>query len=1125
MEFRILGSLEAYCDGEPVDLGRRKQRALLALLLLDADRVLSASALMDLLWEGHPPDEAPRALRVQVSRLRKALGASQSSDAGDGPEIVTEGPGYRLRLGRCRLESVDFAAMVKEGRDALAAGRSTEAIETLQSGLRLWRGHALAEFAFAAAHPKVARLEELRMVAVEGVLDARMALGNHAELLGELDDLVAEHPLRESLWAKRMVALYRSGRQAEALRAYQDLRRILRDEAGIDPSPELQRLEAAILQQQTALEGEGAPTRAPAAGVTPTTTTTTTTAGGPGNLPVPLTSFVGRTAEREELLERLSTTRLLTLTGVGGCGKTRLALDAAGALDPPPPDGAWLVGLSPVGDPGRVVAAVASVFGAREEPGTSLLDTLIATLVPRRTVVVLDNCEHVLTACGELVFALLRRCEGLQIIATSREPLGVPGEACWPVPPLSLPQPTASFADVEKSEAVQLFLERAALAQVRFTLTPDNAAPVASVCRALDGLPLAIELAATRLSVLSVEQIRDHLHDRFRLLTSGSPTLPARQRTLLAALEWSHDLLSPAEKALLRRLAVFAGGCGLDAVVEVCSGGDVQGDEIVELLAGLVSKSLVVADTLGAQARYRLLETVRHFARERLIEAGEHSDARSRHTRWAIRLAEEAEPELTGPSQRAWLARLATEEDNLRSALEWSLAEGQTTSTLRLAASLTLHWRIHGSFSEGLRWLEEALAVGVDQDPLLRARATWGAGFLALMLDDENRAVPYLRESLALFEAQGHTSGRARALLLLGNCVLFGDTAQALTLLGQSAQLARDAGDHWCSCHALALIGLGQLRRGDTARARVPLEEAVSIGRAHGDPQGLRAALTVSGQLALETGDFLAAESALMEALVLARELSESYAIGAALYALGEVARGLGDHERAHEFLVESLDLARRFGAPSDVASRLCALGDLALQEDDHRRAFSIFAEAAALNTDAGRVVSAPLLGLGRVAALRGDKPGARGLLEDALTVAQASKDWRSTAEVLFVLGDFSLEAADDVGSAGFHREALNIRARLGDVAGVVDSLEAVGVVEARAGRFESTARLFAAAEALRAARGLARPPALRARFEAESATALTAMGPSVYRAAWDEGASMSPEQAVDLALGVPPQR
>src|SRR6266702_2374210 len=669
MEIRLLGPLEVHSRGRPVEVAGRRLRLLLAVLALRPGQVVAAERLIDLLWEeASPPADPANALQALVSRLRRALEAASS-----GERLASRPSGYLLAVEPDQVDALRFERLRRDGHEALAAGRHVQAAATLREALELWRGQALAEFAtepFAAAN--ATRLEELRLGALEDRIEAELALGEHARLVGELEALAAEHPLRERLHALLMRALYATGRQADALAAYQRVRRGLAERAGLDPGVELRRVEEAILAQDPSLSA--APVAAEPAAPEPTPAAR----WGRGNLRGPLTSFVGREEELARILELLGRHRLVTLTGPGGVGKTRFAAEAARHLggqadgDGDAPDAVWLVELAGLAD-GRLVAlAVLGTLGLAERPrldadgphlalgAADAADRLVAALERHRTLLVVDNCEHLAEQVAALTERLLAVCPGVRVLATSREPLRVPGEVRWPVPAL----------------------------------------PV--------------------------------------------------QQTLRAVVDWSWELLDRSERAGLRRLSVFVGGCTLDAAETVCAGPDLPAAAVPEAIARLVDKSLVTVgptqappapwwpgiealglpaplepEPAGGTVRYGLLETVRAYATERLAEAGEADRVARAHAEWFVGLAETAEPRLNGSEQLAWFARLSAELDNLRAAWHWLLDRGEAALSLRLLGSLGFWLLMTGDRDEVVGALRRAHGGG-DARLLLRRRCRRG---------------------------------------------------------------------------------------------------------------------------------------------------------------------------------------------------------------------------------------------------------------------------------------------------------------------------------------------------------------------------------------------------------------
>lgn len=592
--------------------------------------------------------------------------------------------------------------------------------------------------------------------------------------------------------------------------------------------------------------------------------------GIPHNLPLEVTSFVGREREIAAVRRLLPAARLLTLTGAGGCGKTRLALRAAAELVGAYPDGVWLVELAALADPALVPRTVAAVVAVPETPGRPIIDGLAAWLRSRTTLLVLDNCEHLLTAVADLVDALLRRCPGLHVLVTSREALGSAGEAALRVPPLALPPPGERYPveQLLQFEAVRLFVERALAARPDFEVTDRNAPAVAEICRRLDGVPLAIELAAARVRVLSAEQIAVRLDDRFRLLSAGSRTAVPRQQTLRATVDWSYALLSEPERTLLRRLSAFAGSWTLEAAEAVCGGDDIASHAVLNLLAQLIDKSLVTTEEQQGAMRYRMHETIHQYAREKLSEAGEDERTWNRHVAYFLRLAEEAEPDVQRVSDAVALARLEQEHNNLRSALAWSLtAARQDDAVLRLSGALAWFWWLRGHHDEGYRWLERALATGSEQSAA-RMKALHGAGWLAHHHRDATTARALLSESLAIARARHDRWTVAWVLHVLGRVAYFENDPSTARLLGEeSLALAESEDDDWLVAWAVHLLGLAAYIAGDHAMAKAYYARSLAIRRELGYEEGIAILLQLMAFVALREGELDRACALLGEAL------------------------------------------------------------------------------------------------------------------------------------------------------------------------------------------------------------------------------------------------------------------
>jgi len=639
------------------------------------------------------------------------------------------------------------------------------------------------------------------------------------------------------------------------------------------------------------------------------------------NLPIQLTSFVGREHDLAEVKRLLSTTRLLTLTGSGGCGKSRLSLQAAAEMLAVFSDGTWLIELASLANPALVPQTVAVTLGMREEAGRSFLATLADGLRPKKALLVLDNCEHLVEACAQLVQALLQTCPNLHIVATSREELGVPGEVLFRVPSLSTPDPHLSLSVevVRQYDAVRLFVERATTAWPGFMLTGDNALAVALVCYRLDGIPLAIELAAARLKVLKVEQIAGRLDDRFHLLTGGSRTALPHHQTLQAMIDWSYDLLSGPERALLRRLSVFAGGWTLEAAEAVCGGDEVEAAEVLDLLVQLVNKSLVVAEReRGREARYRLLETIRQYAREKLAESGEEEKLRERHRDWFSALAERAEPELRGGRDPiSWLNRLEAEHDNLRTALEWSLKAEQTEAGARLAVALWPFWQTRGYYQEGRDWLEAGLARrGRLPKALLAQMLRTASWMLQEPLHDLDSAKAYAEESVILYRELGDKANLAWAIRVLGYTIQQrGNFDRATELFGESLALSREIGDKWGLAQSLVDSGWAAVFRSDYTAAISLLEESLTLERELEDVYGIAHSAYILGFARLFHGEADEAARLFRGSLTVSHQLNDKWFISGCLTGLAGVASALREPVRAARLWGVSNNLDETVGA------------------------------------------------------------------------------------------------------------------------------------------------------------------------------------------------------------------
>ncbi|MFI6300978.1 BTAD domain-containing putative transcriptional regulator [Amycolatopsis thailandensis] len=982
MRFGVLGATEVRReDGTAVGVGGPRVRTLFALLALEAGRVVPAERLIDGLYGEQPPEGVANALQSQVSRLRGALK--------DLAPVEFSPAGYRLAVDPGDVDVHRFERLAAEGRRTLAAGDAAKASELLRDALGLWRGPAFADITDAPfREPQVTRLNELKTSAIEDLSEAGLKLGRHEDVLAGLREVVEDQPLRERPRALLIRALHAAGRQADALTAFEDARRVLADELGADPGPELAAAHLAVLR-----------------GETPTVKATT------APLPAQLTSFIGREGDLRHVLGQLDRSRLVTLTGPGGAGKTRLAVETAAAADLP----AVFVELAPYSEDADVAHAVLTALGLRTVPlGTVTVENapverLIDALADRAVLLVLDNCEHLVEAAAKLVARLLGAAAALRVLATSREPLGITGEVVSPVPRLAVPPPGTPPDRSLEFAAVRLFADRAQANDPGFAVDDTTAGDVQRVCAALDGLPLAIELAAARVRTLPVGEIATRLDDRFKLLSRGSRGAESRHRTLRGVVEWSWDLLEDDERLLGRRLTVFAGGTTLADAETVCAVPDVE-----DLLPSLVDRSLV--ERTGD--RYRMLETIRAFFAEKLAEAGETERLRRAHAGHFLALAEEADPLLRTGDQLAWLDRLDAAYDDLLAALRWA-TETDTRIALRLSASLVTYWWMRGrrfegstlcleviknlgpkppdgleeeyqlcvlSAAAGLRGHEALgrhfpevdglvrnmvsaprnpallMLMGVvtgppgDDDELLKrgqallahsdawslALVPTGYGLRMLMQGELETAEGLLREGEAAFRAIGERWGLSMTLDHLSQILIWTNRqAEALEMMDEALRLMRELGASDDNADLLCRRGTSKLLHGDAAGARADFELAVEIARRAGMPESRAFGYVGLATLARHGGD-LATARALSE-LALSECSGGSFTSeggrSGAQISLGWVAAAEGDADQAEELHRQALLSAEQWHDSTTLACAVEGLAGVALLRGDAERA------------------------------------------------------------------------------------------------------------------------------------------------------------------------------------------
>ncbi|MEJ2857043.1 MULTISPECIES: BTAD domain-containing putative transcriptional regulator [unclassified Saccharothrix] len=981
MRIGVLGPFEVHTgEGVVADVQGARLRALVVALALEPGRVVQKAALVDWIWGENPPADAANALQRLASRLRRVL-----------PDGVVDGQsgGYRLVVDPDAVDAVRFERLLGEAR----GGDDAQRAKVLREALGLWRGAAMQDVglldseAFDAA---VTRLEGLRLAALEDRFDAEVRLGRGADLVAELTDLVAAHPVRERLVAALMRALGAAGRGTEALLVYQRAREALADALGVDPSPELAALHVALLRGEVGPREEESPKT---------------------NLRAELTSYVGKDDDVAAVRGLVAEHRLTTLIGPGGSGKTRLAAETVRTLLGDVPDGAWMVELASLGAGGDVAQATLGALRLRDPLlGTSdpePVDRVVAALRDRDALLVLDNCEHVIESAAAFAHRVLGECRRLRILATSREPLGITGEALWHVVPLALPAEGAGEREIEDSPAVRLLRDRAGA--VRKDLDAD-ARTLARVCRALDGMPLAIELAAARLRTMTLDQLAHRLDDRFRLLTGGSRTALPRHRTLRAVIDWSWELLSDAERTVLRRLSVFSGGASLEAAERVCAGGGVEPEDVLELLTALTEKSLVVV--VGDRVpRYRMLGTVKEYAQHRLDEAGEVDLARRAHLAHFTDLAETAEPHLRAAEQLEWLALLEAEHDNIAAAMRGAVAAGDAQGAMRLAAAAAWYWWLGGHKVLGNELVMAAVGTPGEVADEIRAMVyTFVTTFLtAGRGSDQHHARDWIHQVHEISERVPGLHPAVRLILPLERMLRSPEDALSayepllddedpwvrsvarlhvgkMRVMSGDGGLEADAhleaalagmraiGERWGLSFASTELANRIAMRGEFTRACEHIEQAIAVVTEVGALEDVVRMRARQAQLYWLMGDKSGSEVAVTAAQRVAERVAWPDALTDLAVAKAELARWNGDTEQARRELgVATALLAEKAEEPSMRAMTEDFLGYLAEDLDQSRR-HRAAAFAAAVEAGHPFSVAPVLLGLADLA-LRRDEP------------------------------------------------------------------------------------------------------------------------------------------------------
>jgi len=1062
---QLFGPMRVLMQGQPLPtLRSRKMLWLLALLTLRHNRSVEREWLSATLWPELDQTQAYANLRPLLTELRRALGSEAER---------LQSPSRRTLL----LELTGAAVDVH----TFDAAMNTKSLSELAQAVTLYRGPLLEGCNEDWVFQERIEREQNCLQALQTLGDAALSATDYASAIGYYQRAVRLDPWREEARRGWMEALVKSGDTNAALQVYREFVEVLRADPKAVPDAQTtalyQRLRTAARQKagvSTVVSAELA--------IVPKVK---------GYLPHPLTDLVGREDERTEVALQLRRSRLVTLTGVGGIGKTRLAREVANDVVGEYADGVWLVALDALAEGRLVVPQIAGVLGLSEERDRTPLQSVTEHLRAKRLLLVLDNCEHLLEASAQVADHLLRECGEVRILATSRAAMGIVGETAWSVPVLTvpdmepLPQSNATLLRMLMGyESVQLFVERAQAVQKTFDLTGSNARTVAQTCRQLEGIPLAIELAAARVRAMTVEQIAARLDDHLGLLTAGSRTAQARQQTLRATLDWSYDLLTEPERSLLRRLSVFAGGCILEAAEQVCTGEGVEEWQVLDLLTSLVDKSLVQFEECGpTAARFRLLEMVRQYAAEGLQASGEGEQVKTRHWNWFIALAEEAEPQLRGGEQGNWLRRLETEYDNLRAALAWSEGEAEEVQAgLRLTGALYRFWYVRGDFNEGRASLERALERDrVREATAARAKALNGAGALAYCHGDFASTAALNEESLTIHRALGDRTGIAVSLNNLGDRAhAVGDFDATRIHYEESLRIWRELGDKAGAAHSLYGLGNVVFSQGDRVAARMFYEESLTIRREIGDKTGIANSLYGLASVAYNRREYDEARAMYEEGLAIRRELGSKSGIGNSLGGLASVAYVTGDYETARILLEEELGMKRELGDKAGIANCLYWLGLVAYKNGDLDVARTRLQESLPPFRETGHSILVHALGL---------------------------------------LGHVERDVEDYTRAGALYQESLRLRQERGDRFAVAQSLEDIAALAERQEQFERAATLLGAVELFYAPLGRPLSVGAPAEYKRTLATSHADWDEQKFAIAWEEGRTMTLEQGVAYAL------
>jgi len=1028
-------------DGAPLPaLRTRKGQWLLALLVLKGAIPVDRAWLAGTLWPDTTEENAFTSLRKSLNDLRNALGEEA----------------YRLYAPTSRTLTFDLSDVFCDlTRFDASVAKSDEAV--LEQAVALYRGALLEDCSEEWVVLERAEREQVYLHARETLAVMAVERGDHSTAIEHLRPCIVLDPLRESAQRRLMQAFAAVGNYAAATQTYRDLRLYLHRELSIEPDPETTRL-----YEQLRSEAQNSARHAVVSSAPPKEIRKPKETGRLSFIPQPMTELVGRVREIVEIENALTCARLVAVTGTGGVGKTRLATEVAQRCVSRYADGACFVELAALTEPKLVAQTVAALLGVREQPDQSAEESLLQYLRTREVLLVLDNCEHLIQECRRLSGELLRHCPDLSLLVTTRQALGITGETVWVVPSLSLPDPEPQVREKDlpsqlmEFDAVRLFVRRAEQVQPAFRLTTKNAPAVRQICRQLDGIPLAIELAAARLRVLTPEQIALRLEDRFHLLTGGSQTAQPRQQTLKSALDWSYELLTEGERSLLRSLAVFAGGWTLEAAEAVCREGDaLRAWEVLDLLTSLLDKSLVIFKPGDeSEGRYYLLETVRHYGLDRLVEAGEAETVRARHRDTYLEMMEALHLNLQGPEQAECLDRIEGEHDNVRAALQFCLEQRRAQATtsgmqkaeeayLRLVCSMTDFWERRCYWSEGAAHLAEALEVTEGIAPRLRTRVLLAVAGMRKLQGDPVGARRMNEQGLVLARAQQNSPQIATALQQLGT---------------------------------LAMI------EGRYAEAEAYFEEALALSRAGNNRRGVAVCLTNLATITQPAGDYPRSYCLLHESLGILRELDDRAKIGVVLNNLGNLYYCQGNYAEARTYYEESLEIRRELGSKHGIALVLMHLGNVCNELGEYDRA--------------------------------------RQLMEESLSIRRKMGEVQQIGYALHNLGNVAFRRGDYAVAAALHRECIPFLRQAMDRPALTTVLEAFATLAETDGKTGCAVRIWAASTALREQLGIPQTPAANSEYEGRLASIRKDVGDASFEAEWRVGSTLTLEQALEYAQG-----